>query len=161
VGVDGDVNYLYRMREDGSGRQRVSATPILILLQLSPDGKWAFVWGGLPGKQGISRFLLAPTDGGPPITFCQYCSAVWSPDGKEIYVSPERAGEAARTYAIPFTNGPSAELLAAGGDASEKLARLTGTSVIEHLEIAPGRDPSIYAFVNAMVHRNLYQIPIP
>jgi serine/threonine protein kinase len=161
VGVDGNVNYLYRIRGDGSGRQKVSGTPILILLQLSPDGKWAFAWGGLPDNQAISRFLLVPTGGGPPVTFCQYCSVAWSPDGKEIYVSPERAGEAARTYAIPFTNGPSAELLAAGGDDSEKLAKLTGTSAIEHSEIAPGRDPSVYAFVNVMIHRNLYQIPVP
>ena len=161
VGVDGNVNYLYRMREDGSGRQKVSGTPILILLELSPDGKWAFVWGGLPDNQAISRFLLAPTDGGRAITFCQYCSVSWSPDAKELYVSPERAGEPARTYAIPFINGPSAELLAAGGDDGEKLAKLTGTSMIEHNEIALGRDPSVYAFVNVMIHRNLYQIPVP
>jgi hypothetical protein len=36
-----------------------------------------------------------------------------------------------------------------------------GAQSLDRVELVPGRDPSIYAFVNNTVHRNLYRISLP
>jgi hypothetical protein len=50
---------------------------------------------------------------------------------------------------VIFDQGPSASLIAAGGDSAEKLGLLAGTRMIGHSAVAPGPDPATYAFVKA------------
>jgi serine/threonine protein kinase/Tol biopolymer transport system component len=38
--TEGGTNYLYRMKEDGTERQKAAATPIIGLGGVSPDGRW-------------------------------------------------------------------------------------------------------------------------
>src|SRR5262249_29309649 len=54
-GPDGDVffvglgpggkPFLYRIGADGSGRRQVLPDPFRVLYDISPDGKWAALWG--------------------------------------------------------------------------------------------------------------------
>ena len=37
----------------------------------------------------------------------------------------------------------------------------SGGPAIEHSDLAPGLNPSIYAYVKTAMHRNLFRIPIP
>ena len=44
-----------------------------------------------------------------------------------------------------------------GSDASV----IPGSKIVDRAELAPGPDPSRYAYVNSTVHRNLYRISLP
>ncbi len=65
------------------------------------------------------------------------------------------------TFAIPFEHGPPAALARVGADPASTLSRLPGLRIVRHSAIAPGPDPSTYAFVKLTEHRNLYRIPLP
>jgi Tol biopolymer transport system component len=156
MAVEGKLNYLYRMKNDGTGRQKILDHPILALMDISPDGKWACVWGVLPNEEPSSGFLLYPTAGGPAVKLCNRCSALWSPDGKYLYVSPRLMLEDnGRSFAIPFDHGPPH-----GGFPADP-SSLPGVRTIQHSIVAPGADPSTYAFIKLSVHRNLFRIPLP
>ncbi len=162
MAVAGNLNYLCRMKEDGTGRRRISERPILALLAASPDSKWACVWATLPGYEPPSGFLLYPLQGGDPVRLCSHCGAAWSADSRYLYVYPRLMLEdTGQTFAIPFEHGPPAALAHSGGDFAENLKNLPGVRTINHSAVVPGPDPSTYAFVKLTVHRNLYRVPLP
>ena len=50
------AKYLFRVREDGSGRQKVTTEPIIRVMSVSPDRRWAVAW-----TQGSGDVLSRPT----------------------------------------------------------------------------------------------------
>ncbi|MBI3470985.1 MAG: protein kinase [Candidatus Solibacter usitatus] len=52
--VEGASNFLYRVREDGTGRSKALQKPILIVYVVSPDGEWI---GQYPGKDNQRNAL--------------------------------------------------------------------------------------------------------
>ncbi len=157
-----NLNYLCRMKQDGSGRQRVTEAAILALIAVSPDGKWACVWTKLPGAESASGHLLYPTAGGEPVKLCTRCAAVWSPDSRYIYLAPRFIfDDTGNSFVLPFDHGPSSELSRFSANLPSDLKGLPGVRMIEHSTVTPGPDPSTYAFVKLTVHRNLYRIPLP
>jgi hypothetical protein len=68
---------------------------------------------------------------------------------------------AGKTFAIPVPPGETFPDLPASGIRGQADARtFPGSRVIEAWHIAPGPDPSIYAYVKTTVHRNLFRIPL-
>ncbi len=162
MAVEGSLNYLYRMKEDGSARQKVSTKPILALMAVSRDGKWAAIWGTFPGEETPSGEMLYPTDGGPPVKLCDRCSAQWSYDTRYLYLFPTVMGEnIGKTSAIPIGDDARATLARLGSDFLTSAKSIPGVRAIQHAWSAPGLDPSTYAFVVPTAHRNLYRIPLP
>jgi serine/threonine protein kinase len=170
---EGKTNYLYRMRGDGTGRQKLSEKPILSLDGISPDGKWANVWGTGPDEESPNTGLLVPTEGGASVRTCLNCSVKWAPDGKYFYI---HLGDMSRghgaplppsegvdcTYAIPLRNGSMAPPLPpAGVDSVDDLKNVPGVRIIDAAIASPGMLPSTYAFTKTSVHRNLYRVPLP
>jgi Tol biopolymer transport system component len=168
-GIDAKTVQTYRMKEDGSGRQRVVPDAVGGLLSVSPDGEWIAVrsrsvsggeaGGGLP-------VLAYPVHGGPPIKICEGCRLVkWSADGKSLYFSYIGMGiwtTTGKTFALPIRPGRALlDLPASGVRSQAEAAALPGVRVIEHGNISPGRDPSVYAFTKISAHRNLYRVPVP
>jgi serine/threonine protein kinase/Tol biopolymer transport system component len=159
--VDRKANYLSRMEEDGSERKRILERPILALMAVSPDGKWACVWGSLPDEESPSGFLLYPIHGGEPVRLCSRCSAAWSWDTRYLYVSPRLMFEdSGRSAAIPFDHGPPRGLSGGSTDFLTSLKGLSGVRFIDHSTVVPGADSATYAFVKLTVHRNLYRVPL-
>jgi hypothetical protein len=161
MAVEGDVNYLYRMKADGTGRQKVSDRPILALIQVSRDGKWASVWGTAADEDMPSGVMMVPVDGGESFMLCGRCVAVWPADGKLLYVgSRHMVEDAGRTFVVPFHDAAVPGLRSA---IESTIARNgpPGARTIEHAMVAPGPDPSIYAFLRIIGHRNLYRVPVP
>ena len=39
-GAEGGSNFVFRVNEDGTGRQKVSPNPVLDFFSVSPDGEW-------------------------------------------------------------------------------------------------------------------------
>ncbi len=161
MAAEGKVNYLYRMRGDGTGRQRLYVQPILALLAVSHDGKWACIWRTVSDENSPSGFLLYPIGGGEAINLCNRCGAAWSPNAKYLCVYPRLMAEDTGTsFLIPFEHGPPASFKFSG-DLKTSLKGVPGVRVIAHSTVLPGPDPSTYAFVKSAVHRNLYRIPLP
>jgi serine/threonine protein kinase len=161
VAVEGDANYLYRMKQDGSGRQKVSGRPILALVQVSRDGKWASVWGTSANEEMPSGAMLVPLDGGESFMLCGRCVVEWPADGKALYVAPRQMVEdTGRTFVIPFHDAALPALRSTIESASARNVP-PGVRTIEHAMVAPGPDPSIYAFLRIIGHRNLYRVPVP
>jgi Tol biopolymer transport system component len=170
---EGKMNYLYRMHGDGTGRQQLSEKPILVLDGISPDGKWANVWGTGPDEESPNAGLLVPTDGGASVRTCEDCSIKWGPNGRYFYVylrdmsrghgaalSPSAGIDC--TYAIPLRRGSMAPALPpAGVKSADDLKNLPGVQIIDAAVAAPGMSPSTYVFTKTNVHRNLYRIPLP
>ncbi len=77
-------NSLARVRSDGTHRELVMETPILVVHSVSRDGEWAVV--GFSGEDARPQAAAAPIRGGPLRKICTYCYTVWSPDGKFFYV---------------------------------------------------------------------------
>ncbi len=177
-GASGDIFFralgasgegIYRMKEDGSERQRVRPDAAGFLTSVSPDGDWIAVRSfAVSGEQasGSLPILAYPIRGGPPEKICDGCRAVnWAADGKFLYVSFSGMGsyrETGTTFALPIRPGKSLPDLPASGVGSKaEAAALPGVRVIEHGNISPGRDPSVYAFTRISAHRNLYRVPVP
>jgi len=160
--TEGKKYFLYRMKEDGTGRQKVTPDPILDLESVSPDGQW--VIAAIEGSAEQFAAVAYSTSGGPPIAVCDVCHALWGPDGKFLYVWFHGWGgaEVSRTFAVPVPPGKSLPLLPPSGFKSEAdLGKVPGVRIIEYGAISPGPDPSNYAFVRTSVHRNLYRVPVP
>ena len=166
-GASGDG--IYRIKEDGSERQRVRPDAVGALPSVSPDGEWIAVRSmSVSGEEagGSLPILAYPVRGGPPVKICEACQLVkWSADGRFLYFSYVGMGtfiDAGTTFALPIHPGkPLPDLPAAGVRSEAEAAALPGVHVIEHGNISPGRDPSVYAFTRISAHRNLYRVPVP
>ncbi len=159
----GAANYLDRMNEDGSGRVRAMETTFDELLHVSPDGRWAMALASVNDEEVPFAPVLLPVHGGKPLRLCHLaCEAVWSPDGKFIFVvlgaGPVVVGQLGKTLVLPFESDKviPTELPERGLD----LAAVKREKVLERT-VAAGLDASTYAFLKQNAHRNIYSMPIP
>jgi DNA-binding winged helix-turn-helix (wHTH) protein/Tol biopolymer transport system component len=161
---EGNSNYLGRMNPDGSGRAKVFQVPINVFRTISPGKHWVGAAAKRADGRGVGEFAF-PVDGGPPVLLCStLCWPTWSPNGNFLYIPIELASRKGpgRSLAIPMGPGETLPKFPAGGivpgsDASV----IPGSKIVDRAELAPGPDPSRYAYVNSTVHRNLYRISLP
>jgi hypothetical protein len=175
---EGQAEYLFRVREDGSARQKVTTEPIITVMSVCPDRRWAVVW--TQGSADVpSRPLVAyPLDGGDAVRLCGDCAEVngptrgnqppmltWSPDGQYLYITfqtlqipIDRQYETGKTYAVRL---PRASTLPPAFKDEMDVASMAGVQVIPHGGIFPGPTPSLYAYTRTTTHRNIYRIPVP
>jgi eukaryotic-like serine/threonine-protein kinase len=170
--AEGKVNYVYRIKEDGTGLQKAIPDAILFFIGVSPDAKWVVAFAALPGEEASAAFMAYPAGGGAPMHLCDRCQVQWAPDGKFLYVSfltwdangaeQRESQKPHKTFAIPLTDSKAFAGLAARGFKSEaQLAALPGVRAIDQPFVLPGPEPSVYAFPKQTVHRNLYRVPLP
>jgi hypothetical protein len=117
--------------------------------------------------------VAIPVDGGSAQRVCPAeCMARWSPDGARFYVEPILQGlQNGMTVAVPVPKGRSLPALpAAGIRTAQDSHELPGSTVInlatfdpgdEGQNIAPGQGIDTFAYAKKIVHRNLFQIPLP
>jgi Tol biopolymer transport system component len=148
-----ESNALVRVKTDGTGRERITTTPVLDKLSVSPDGEWVIAL--VPGGATIAVSI----HGGAATSICaQRCYPSWSSDGAFLFVGYAVEG---KTFAIPIPAGKSLpDLPAAGIRDAAAGAELRGARTIELGSISPGPDPSTYVFTRADVQRNLFRIPL-
>lgn len=163
---DEHTSFLYRMKQDGTQKQRASAHPISELIDVSPDGNWALTYAAVPDKDVPYATVALPVGkSDPPVRICQMgCIAGWSRDGKTFYVEIRNAAkekQAGKTLVFSLRARPSLlPLLPRSGIDFDNLEGLQSVQILPYV-IAPGPDPSIYAFSQKSVHRNIYRVPIP
>jgi Tol biopolymer transport system component len=165
VGGERGSPFLHRIREDGTGLQRVVPKPVIFIYAVSPDGKALALWL----EESV---FVYPSDGGEPTLVCSRCATAgeenrgvtppllrWSPDGRFLYM---HAAKIRRTYAIPLRPGqilPS--FPRAGLPSMEAVADLPGAREIPNERAFIGADPSLYAYPRVRTHRNIYRIAVP
>ena len=164
-GADGDivfrsreekVNVLARIKKDGSGRERITAAPVIEKYGVSPDGKWAVIVSPEGDKAEYSTFAV-PISGGARQKICiGGCVAFWSSDGRFFYYQPSPG----KTLAIPVPAGKSLPDLPSSGFSAAAEGVVPGATILEHKSVSPGPDPSTYVFTLTDSQRNLFRIPL-
>lgn len=160
--TEGRSYYIGVMRADGTGRRKALPEPILDFRGISPDRRFVAVNAAIPNVSPPPTLIL-PLDGGPPIRICEaLCAPAWSPNGKYLYLdaadeSPEWPN--GQTAAIPISASDIAPRLNAElthGPAG--WARIRGARMIDRSNVAPGASLSVYAYIKASVHANLFRL---
>jgi hypothetical protein len=161
---DGTANYLVRIGTDGSSQSKVVPYPIGNVLGISPDRRWMAIGMPLPDRS-TGNVRAVSTAGGESRLICPgACPVQWAPDGRFFYVGVEyrSLSSAGRTVAIPIPPGKTLpELPVSGIRGPEDVKAFPGARLLEGWDIAPGPDPSVFAYTKTTVHRNLYRIPVP
>jgi serine/threonine protein kinase len=171
-----EIRRLYRMQEDGAGVEQIATEPIVHLVTVSPDGRFAAVT--VPGKEqggGLSLKLISlrgeesmvtcggsclPTFGpnriqAPPIG--------WSPDGKSVFVGLQQYGlGTAKTVVLPYRSGVALKTLWPKGlDTEDHVAANPGAKVIDEANVFPASSASSYLSWRRGTQSNLYRIRLP
>jgi len=152
------------MNSDGTNRRKALPGRILNFEHYSPDRRFVVVEVVVPDMT-LPLTVILPLDGGPPIPVCNdLCGPRWSPDGRYLYLEiPDKSGQNlnARTAAIPVPAGETwPRILPEAVHDPAQWVNVAGVKFIENTNIAPGPDPSIYAYIKPVVHANLYRIPL-
>ncbi len=169
--MEGNDAFAYRVRPDGTGLRKALEQPVLIMKEISPDGKWLVAWAQLPGSDPPA-FQAFRLDGGPPVTIGSATFFDWSPEGSSLAISSNFGDPIpqGRSYVVPLKRGQALPRIPAGGFHSEaEVAHLPGARMIDFGTVLsqftgpvePGPSPGAYAFYRGTVQRNLYRIPIP
>jgi Tol biopolymer transport system component len=168
-GEENSANFIYRIKEDGSGLQKISPTRMLLPFGVSPDGRWVPAAEG-PSPETRNVLMVHPVGDGSPILICRCYPAPniengpmppqmsWTPDGRFLYLK-----FGASLYTIPLQPGRVLPPIPAAGFASkEAVSALPGARLISDAEsVFPGPDPSTYAFMKVSTQRNIYRVPVP
>ncbi len=171
--AEGNANYLYRMKEDGSEKQKVVPMPVVGHGELSPDGRWIVAAMPSSNEDHPLEIGVIPTAGGNFRPICDACGFGWTKDGRYFLVSHLGAMmmDSQKTLVIPLRKGELFPPIPPGGLKSEKdLSQLAGFKVfdrnlgagpVDQVDIGFGMNPETYAYTLASIHRNLYRIPLP
>lgn len=147
-------NYLYRMRLDGSSKQRVLDVAILRLMSVSPDGRWVSVLAVFDGRVATAILGL----GNETFRWVRdgYWASRWALDGRYLYVevSGGSATEPGGTLPIALAGSAPPQIPTVPSMSDEGIV-LHGTQ-----GFAPGPDPDTYAFTQTEWLRNIYRIPL-
>jgi len=163
--TEGGSNFIYLVKEDGTGRHKVLPNPILDFFSVAPDGEWLIAGAPVPNEEITAALWAYPVHGGTPVRICAgVCSGRWDRAGKLFYVAliemGSRSGRA-RTLVLPLPHSRDLPPLPPSGFSSpEDVKGLPGAKVIDEV-ISPGATTSVYVFTRNSVHRNLYSIPLP
>jgi Tol biopolymer transport system component len=148
---EGTATFIYRVRADGSGMQKVVEQPIALLGEVSRDGRWILGWN--------SRWQAFPLDGQSPLVIGSSVGWTWSPRGDWASLSGGPIAEG-RSYLIPLAPGEAFPRIPADGfDTEQEVSELPGARKVDARVVA-GPSPDVYAFYRTTTQRNLYRIPL-
>jgi hypothetical protein len=158
--IEGGIDFLYRMRTDGSQRQKISPKRIFDLFDASPNGQWAVVLSEGSDEEKSPTVMAVPVEGGAPVRICSIaCVAGWSVHGEYMFLNFYQL-ENQNTYLLPLgAPGGIADLAAIGNESTETLKKLKTMAVIPHRAYSIV-SKSLYAYTLQNTQRNLYRIPL-
>jgi serine/threonine protein kinase/Tol biopolymer transport system component len=158
--VEGEQNFLYRMRPDGTERRRISDVAILDLYGVSYNGRWVLAVTRGPDRDHPYSVAAYPVEGGPIVPLCLgLCPATWDRTGKSLYMTLPTSGDH-NTYALPLRRTGLPSLPPAGISSAQELVRMK-VPILAPGVMESGGTPSQYAYTRFTIRRNLYRIPLP
>ncbi len=158
--VEGESNFLYRMKPDGTERRKINDVAILEPYGVSRDGRWVLaVTHGADRNRPYSVDAF-PVEGGPVVPVCMgICPASWDRTGASLYLSLPTADDK-NLYALPLQRNGLPKLPPAGISGTQELVKMKA-SILSLGVMESGGTPSQYAYTRGTVRRNLYRIPLP
>ena len=159
--ADGELNFLYRMREDGSERVKALPDAILELIAVSPDGRWAVVFRPT-GQDATAHTVADPLDGGTSVTVGEFCTAArWTAHGRTFELVMATM-EGVRTLVVPVSQANGLPPLPPAGIWTQKdMEGIPGAKVFRDAIFWGPEQLGLSASFRRDVHRNLYRIPLP
>jgi eukaryotic-like serine/threonine-protein kinase len=161
---EGHTNFLYRMKPDGTGRERLLPNPVISADAISPDGTFVLAVAPVADEELSVAVIAFPLRGGAPQRVCSLCFTRLTPDGGFLVLDWWGDGgmDANRkTFAIPLRDGRKLPPLPPSGIRSKSdLDSIPGLRVIDQPSAVPGPGLATYAFIRNSVHRNLYRISL-
>jgi Tol biopolymer transport system component/predicted Ser/Thr protein kinase len=162
---EGHTNFAYRMKADGSGRQRLLQDAIIESNAVSPDGALLLAWIATTDEDMPFSMAAIPVSGGVPQRVCTPCVGRWTLDGRFLVLDWWGSGTMdanRKTFAIPLRDGKMLPPTPPNGIRTRaELDAIAGIRVIDAPAAVFGPRLTIYAFTRTSVHRNLYRIPLP
>jgi len=158
--IEGNSNFLYRMKADGTDRRKISSQRVIDAVAVSPDGHWFVAAAPRPDEEYTAQVIAFAVDGSTSVTLCvSYCGLTWDTSGKFLYVSFSLMRQG--SYALPVLQDTGLpKLLPTGIARVEDLKSATTGDVIPQV-VDSAVSPSIYAYTRQNTRRNLYRIPLP
>jgi eukaryotic-like serine/threonine-protein kinase len=158
--IEGGSNFLYRMKADGTGRQKISSQRVFDAFAVSPDGRWLAAASPGPDQEHTAQVTAFAMDGSTSAPLClMYCETTWDTSGKFVYIAVSLLYEG--SYPLPVLPGTGLPKLPPSGIARmEDLGNATTAARIPQV-VESAVSPFIYAYVRQNTRRNLYRIPLP
>jgi eukaryotic-like serine/threonine-protein kinase len=157
--VEGDQNFLYRMKTDGTDRRRISDSPIFDPFGVSHDGRWILAQTRGQNAENPYSVSAFSVDGGPTALICVgLCLATWDRTGKSLYLG--LSTDNGNIYALPLQPSGLPNLPAEGFSTVKQLSQMRAV-VVPFGIVESGGTASMYAYTNSTIRRNLYRIPLP
>lgn len=162
--------FVYRMKADGSGRDKVYPSSVIRLTNVSPDGQWIILWSAVQDETTSSAYHAYRPADGKLVRICDSCDVDWSADRKNIYLSIDITNRRVAmsgltgTYSLPIKPGQMLPDFPPGGVTSEADLEKLGAIRLPNLgvgDISLGPTPGVFAFARRTIQRNLYRVPVP
>jgi Tol biopolymer transport system component len=185
-GAPGEIVYLkelnesrrlYRMQEDGAGAEQIATEPIVNLVSVSPDGRFAAATvpstapgGGfslelisLRGEESMAACSSDCIAGYGPTNRILAPPIGWSQDGKSVFVGLQHFGLGTpKTVVLPYRSGVALKTLWPRGlDTEDHVAANPGAKVIDEANVFPASSASSYLSWRRGTQSNLYRIRLP
>ena len=158
---------VYRMKPDGSSRlQKVLSSQVLGVDWISPDGNWLAAL--LRTSDSNAPVAIYNLHDGTEKQICDYCTVMWSPEGKRLYISfalvtKEESTKHGQTYILPWKGAATLQAFPSGGTHTEaEVAKLAAvvSAARQAEQFAPGLSPDVYAYSRRTIQRNLYRVQL-
>jgi len=160
------------MNDDGTDVRALAPDPIVNLLTVSPDGRWAVVLAPDPG--GSTKINFVSLAGERTVSVC--CAMGfgpdrrlgaplynWSADGKSLFVALQSFPlGTAKTVVLPYRSGVPFDVQWPRGFKSEEdVVANPGARVINEANVFPASKPGEHLRWTRSTQSNLYQIALP
>jgi hypothetical protein len=155
--TEGGLNFLYRMKADGTGRHKIIPDPILAIFAVSRDGRWVVAVSSNPDEEHPASVKAYAVDGSASTPFSVVeCHLNWDVTGKFVYLLFPALSKG--SYVLPVTQDVGLPKIPLAGFATkDDLAN--AKAIPWYVESA--LSPSVYAYTRESTRRNLYRIPLP
>jgi eukaryotic-like serine/threonine-protein kinase len=158
--IESGSNFLYRMKADGSGRQKISSQRIFDAKAVSPDGRWVIASTPVAGEEHTAEATAFAVDGGATVPLCPgYCFMTWNTAGTVMFLYFPSLFKGTYPVAVKHDTGlPALPPSGFGGLADLAHAK---TAVVIPRRVDSIVSSSLYAYTQENARRNLYRIPLP
>ena len=158
--IERGSNFLYRMKADGSGRQKISPQRIFDLKAVSPDGRWVIASSPIAGKEQTAEAVAFAVDGSSTVPLCPgYCFTTWNIVGTVMFVYFPSLFKG--TYPMAVNHDTGLPTLPPSGFAGLADLANAKTAAVIPRQVDSIVSSSVYAYTQENARRNLYRIPLP
>jgi len=157
--VEGGIDFLYRMRIDGTQRQKIIPERIFDLFDASPNGRLALVLCEGSDEEKSPTVMVVPLEGGGGVRICSIaCWAGWSVRGEFMHLNFYQSADQS-TYLLPLREPGGIPDVVIENESAETLKKVKTMAVIPH-RVGSVMSKSLYAYTVESTRRNLYRIPL-